>query len=333
MDNKTLKTAIAGSVLFAAATLLHPGIVSAQDGAAPAAAAPGQARAPNPFRVRSYTRTVAGDWKGKRTPDGQPDVQGHWSNTIGNHNNITDPNGGIPGDPSRNGNANANQRPRSERAPSRITDPADGQFPYQPWARAKQQEFVANFFNPLKEEYVEPLARCAPGGPTKSFMWHGYEIRQYPGYVAFFFDSGTRIIHLDKKPHLPEAVKLWNGDSRGHWEGNVLVVDVTNNNSKSRFGRTGEFVTDAATIAERYTFDNDGQTFTYDATYTDPKSLTRPFTITIPNRRVTADTAQDGWNNITFPAKHKGSEKWIEAYERTCVENNGPHGSIAISGS
>ena len=66
-------------------------------------------------------------------------------------------------------------------------------------------------------------------------MWHGYEIRQYPGYVVFLFDSGTRVIPLDGRPHLPATVKLWNGDSRGRWEGNTLIVDVANNNSKARF--------------------------------------------------------------------------------------------------
>lgn len=295
------------------------------------------AQGQNAFRERTYTRTVAGEWTGPRLADGQPDVQGHWSNTIGNHNNLTDPNGGLPGDP--RGNNAAQQRPRSERAPSRITDPADGQFPFQPWARAKQQELLANFHDPVKEQYVEPLARCAPAGPTKSFMWHGYEIRQYPGYFVFFFDSGTRVIHLNDKPHLPESVKLWNGDSRGHWEGNTLVVSVRNNNSKWRFGRTGEFVTDQATVEERFTFDNNGERFTYDATYTDPLSMTRPFTITVPNKRITAATAQDGWNNITFPVKLKegatfaGKKPDIEAYERTCAENNGPHGAVAIAGS
>ena len=121
-----------------------------------------------------------------------------------------------------------------------------------------QQEFLANFHNPTKPQYVEPLARCAPAGVPKSFTWHGYEIRQYPGYVLFLFNSGTRIIHLDGKPHLPENIKLWNADSRGHWEGNTLVVDVTNNNAKARFGRTGEFASENVHIEERYIFDNDG---------------------------------------------------------------------------
>jgi hypothetical protein len=184
--------------------------------------------------------------------------------------------------------------------------------------------------NPTKPEYVEPLARCAPAGPTKSFLWHGYEIRQYPGVVLFLFDSGSRLIHLGDGPHLPDGIKLWNGDSRGHWEGNTLVVDVANNNSKWRFARTGEFVSDQAHIVERYTFDAAGERFTYQATYTDPTVLRRPFTITIPNKRVTVDTPQDGWNNITFPAIGPGGERLIEAYERTCVENNGNHGEVAV---
>ena len=92
-----------------------------------------------------------------------------------------------------------------EKAPSRISDPADGQVPFQPWARARAQEFAAHLNDPTRPEYVEPFARCAPGGPTKSFMWHGYEIRQYPGYVVFLFDSGNRVIHLDGKPAPPET--------------------------------------------------------------------------------------------------------------------------------
>jgi hypothetical protein len=287
------------------------------------------------WREASFVPTPKGEWTGVRLPDGQPDVSGHWSNTIGNHNNLTDPQGPLGTDdeaPPGNGGQNARRlKPRNERAPSRITDPADGQIPFQPWARAKQQEFLKYLNNPIKPEYVEPFARCAPGGPTKSFMWHGYEIRQYPGTVLFLFDSGNRVIHLDGSPHLPSNLKLWNGDSRGHWEGNTLVVETTNNNSKARLGRSGEFVSENATIAERFIFDPSGDRFTYDATYTDPTVLTRPFTITIPNRRITDKTPADDWNNLTFPAKHAGNDPIIEAYERVCVEGNGDHGQVVVS--
>lgn len=97
-------------------------------------------------------------------------------------------------------------------------------MPLQPWARAKQQEFLKYLNNPVRQEYVEPFALCAPGGPTKSFLWRGYDIRQYPGYVLFLFDTGNRIIYLDGRLHVAENLKFWNGDSRGHWEGNTLVA-------------------------------------------------------------------------------------------------------------
>ena len=287
------------------------------------------------WREASFVPTPKGEWTGARLPDGQPDVSGHWSNTIGNHNNLTDPQGPLGADdegpPRENGGQKVRQpKPRSERAPSRVSDPADGQVPFQPWARAKQQEFLKYLNNPIKPEYVEPFARCAPGGPSKSFMWHGYEIRQFPGYVVFLFDSGNRVIRLGAQPHLPANLKLWNGDSVGRWEGNTLLVDTTNNNSKARLGRSGEFVSENATIAERFTFDASGDRFTYDATYTDPTVLTRPFTITIPNRRVTDKTPADDWNNLTFPAKHAGNEPIIEAYERVCAEGNGNHGQVVV---
>lgn len=286
------------------------------------------------WRETSFVPTPRGEWKGVRLSDGQPDVSGHWSNTIGNHNNLTDPQGPLgvddeaPPQPRRQARP---PKPRSERAPSRISDPADGQIPLQPWAREKQQEFLSHLSNPTKPEYVEPFARCAPGGPTKSFEWHGYEIRQFTGYVVFLFDSGNRVIHLDGKPHLSPNLKLWNGDSRGHWEGNTLVVDTTNNNSKARLGRSGEFVSENATIVEHFVFDPSGERFTYDATYTDPTVLTRAFTITIPNKRVTDKTPADDWNNLTFPAKNAANQPIIEAYERTCVEGNGDHGQIAAA--
>jgi hypothetical protein len=294
------------------------------------------------WRETSFVPTPKGDWKGERLLDGQPDVSGHWSNTIGNHQTLTDPQGRQGGDGAAgangrgNGNGNGNGRGQqaqsAERAPSRVSDPPDGKVPFQPWARAKAEEYAKYLDNPIKPEYIEPLARCAPAGPTKSFMWHGYELRQYPGYVVFLFNSGNRVIRLDATTHLPESIKLWNGDSRGHWEGNTLVVDTTNNNSKWRFGRSGEFVSENATIAETFVFDPKGDRFTYNATYTDPTVLTRPFTITIPNKRITDKTPSDGWNNDTFLAKHVGNDPVIEDYERVCVEGNGTHGQVVAGG-
>jgi hypothetical protein len=313
---------IALPALMALAAAWTP-LASAQT---PPPAAPAPAPTAGGVRWSKEVPVIAsGAWRGSRLADGQPDVQGHWSNTISNHSNFTDPQWGPPGEPSE-----AAKLPRDQRAPSRVSDPADGQVPFLPAARALQEDFVRNFDNPTKPRYVEPLARCAPGGVPKSFMWHGYEIRQYPGYVLFLFDSGSRIIRLDGKPHLPESIKLWNADSRGRWEGNTLIVDVQNNNGKALFGRTGEFASENVKIQERYIFDNDGKRFNYVATFDDPTVYSRRWTATIPARRYTEADTRDGWHYEVAPANRPGKPLLHERMERICVENNGPFGGGAV---
>lgn len=292
---------------------------------APSSPAPAQ-RSSSTAWTKEIPQIASGEWTGSRLADGQPDVSGHWSNTIANHSNFTDPQAGPPGEPSRNASL-----PREQRAPSRVTDPADGEIPYLPTARAAQQEFAKNFANPTKPQYVEPLARCAPGGVPKSLYWHGYEIRQYPGYVIFFFNSGTRIIRLDGKPHLPSNIKLWNADSRGHWEGNTLVVSVSNNNGKAMFGRSGDFASENVEIVERYIFDNDGKRYNYVATFTDPTVYSRPWTATIPARRYSEEDPAGGeWHYEALVANAPGQPLLHERMERICVENNGPFGGGAV---
>lgn len=311
----------------AAAALLLAGtapVASAQD----AAAAPQPAAQPTAGNIRWQKEVpviASGEWTGARLADGQPDVSGFWSNTISNHSNFTDPQAGPPGEPSA-----AAKLPRDQRAPSRVSDLADGQIPYLPAARALQEDFAKNFPNPVKPRYIEPLARCAPAGVPKSFMWHGYEVRQYPGYVVFLFDSGTRIIHLDGSPHLSPEIKLWNGDSRGHWEGNTLVVDTRNNNGKALFGRYGDFMSENATVAERFVFDADGKRFNYVATFTDPTVYSRSWTATIPARRYTVADKPDGWHFDVKPVNAPGKPLQYEHYERICAENNGPFGGGAV---
>ncbi|QSA95488.1 hypothetical protein [Methylococcus sp. EFPC2] len=332
---------LSGLVVSALALAPLTGMAADEPKAKPVETAPApqpQAQTPREPRIggpgieqeRHFDKIAAGRWTGPKLPDGQPDVQGHWSNTIANHNNFTDPQGGIPNDPAPNRRAKG---PREERAPSRVSDPGDGQVPFQPWAAEKVKEFQVGFHNPTQPEYIEPLARCAPGGVPKSLYWHGYEISQYPGYVVFQFNSGTRIIHLDGKPHLPENIKLWNGDSRGHWEGNTLVVDVTNHNGKALFGRSGEFISENGHIQERYTFSNDGARYVYEATLTDPTVYTRPFTVTIPARKWTAKDKPNGWHFEVEPANYVGKaplkEPVLDRYERVCAENNGGFGLVA----
>ena len=110
-------------------------------------------------------------------------------------------------------------------------------------------------------------------------MWHGSERRQYPGYVLFLFDSGSRIIHLDNKPHLPAAIKLWTADSRGRWEGNTLVVDTTNFPPQQNF----RGASDNLHVVERFRR-VDANTINYRFTVEDPTTFTAPFSGEIPFR-------------------------------------------------
>jgi hypothetical protein len=323
----------AAALLLAGALCLAAQTAGAQPAPAPTPQ-PAAAQAAPAQRARTGTglaftagptiqKVESGPWKGKRVAGGQPDVEGWWSNTVANHNNFTDPQGGIPNDPAAR---NRPQKPRNERAPSRVSDPADGQIPFQDWAAQRVKEFQANFNNPTEPQYIEPLARCAPGGVPKTFIWHGYEIRQYPGYVLFLFNSGYRLIQLDGKPHLPVSIKLWNADSRGHWEGNTLVVDVSNSNSKALFGRSGEFASENVHVTERYVFDNDGQRYNYVATFEDPTVYTRPWTATIPAQRHTDKEPYSEWHYEAHPANTPDGKLLHEAYERICYENNGGFG-------
>jgi hypothetical protein len=152
----------------------------------------------------------------------------------------------------------------------------------------------------------------------------------------FLFNSGWRIIYLDDASHhLPPSIKLWNGDSRGHWEGNTLVVDVSNLNSKARFGRTEEFTTPDVHVVERFLFAGDGKRFNYVATFTDPAAFTRPFTVTVPARRWTIADRPNGWHyEVQLAHVPDGDHRLIpDHYERICYENNGPFGQQVAIGT
>ena len=67
-----------------------------------------------------------------------------------------------------------------------------------------------------------------------------------------------RVIPVDGRPHVSSRIALWGGDARGRWEGNTLVVEVTNLNGKNRLSHDGDFLSPTARIVERFTF-LDGQ--------------------------------------------------------------------------
>ena len=81
------------------------------------------------------------------------------------------------------------------------------------------------------------------------------EFLQTPGYVLILFERAHtyRIIPTDTRPHIGADIQLCQGDSRGHWDGNTLVVDVTNHDAKPWFDQAGHFYSNAAHMVERFT--------------------------------------------------------------------------------
>jgi hypothetical protein len=186
----------------------------------------------------------------------------------------------------------------------RVVDPEDGKIPYQPWAAAKQKETQDNVDNPTKPQYVDTQAHCILEGPFRILIHSGFQILQAPGYVLLLSEANDeyRIIPLDAHPHVGQDIKLWQGDSRGHWEGNTLVVDDTNLKAKSRLDMVGNFYSPSAHLVERFTIIND-KGINYEVTVTDPAVYTRPWKLTVHFDRRFAN--QSGYEVYESPC-HEG---------------------------
>jgi hypothetical protein len=153
-----------------------------------------------------------------------------------------------------------------------IVDPADGKIPYKPWAAMQHTK--------NRESYIDPQAMCFPPGARLGNVGGGYQILQTPGFVTFFYDFNhvPSVVPTDGRPHIGAAIKLGMGDPVGHWEGNTLVIDLTNLNGLSWLDDNGNFFSDAAHVVERWTmFAADA--IHVEATIDDPRTYTRPWTL------------------------------------------------------
>ncbi len=186
-------------------------------------------------------------YKAPRTSDGKPDLQGIWE--------------------TRNA-ANFD-----------VSETAEGhEIPYLPAALEREQ----------KADRVDPIAHCAmPGVPRITYMPFPFQILQRPGYVVIMYEylHDQRIIQTTPREHL-EGIDFWLGDSVGHWEGETLVVDVTNLNDRTWLDSARHTHSDALHVVERYTRTGP-DTITYEATIEDPKTYSRPWKISMPLHRNT----------------------------------------------
>ena len=176
------------------------------------------------------------------------------------------------------------------RRTSRIVNPPDGRLPpLTPEAerRSTSPEGVrvaqANrgIVPPVSWEDLEPGDRCIhhgkAGPPINPGAYNNnIQLFQSPGHVAILNEQihDVRFISVDGRPHLRPGIRQWMGDSRGHWEGQTLVVETTNFNGKhEQVGRPDLTSSEQQTVIERFTR-LDAETLLYEYTVTDPDTWT-----------------------------------------------------------
>jgi len=151
-----------------------------------------------------------------------------------------------------------------------------GEIPYQPWAAAKKKENAEHWLE------RDPEIKCyMPGVPRATYMPYPFQILQSTDttVMAYEFAGASRTIHLGKVPDSPAPT--WMGWSRGRWDGNSLVVEVTDFNEETWFDRAGNFHSDQLHVTERYT-PTSADHLLYEVTIDDPKVFTRPWKIRMP---------------------------------------------------
>ncbi len=258
-------------------------------------------------------------WIQPHTPDGQPDLQGVWTNpTITPFERPSELSGKpvltnqeaaaleetaaknrVDRAPKEGDVGNYNQvwfdsgtKVVSTKQTSLVVDPPDGRVPVRPEAEARREYNLAH--NADSYEYMSLWDRCITRGVPGSLFPAGYnnayQIVQTPGYVVLLSEMihNARIIPIDGRAHVSPAIRQWDGDSRGRWEGNTLVVDTANYNSRSWISTSaaggrikGIIPSEKLHVVERFTR-VDADTIRYEVTIDDPNTFTKPWKVSIP---------------------------------------------------
>jgi hypothetical protein len=198
-----------------------------------------------------------------RLPDGKPDLNGYYQADAGG------------------ANYGLETRERDFLTPASrgiVVDPPDGTLPYQAWARAERIDRELPH-----RGYDDPTAHCFVAGiPRSHYVPAPFHIVQSPGYIVVLFERMSwRQIPLDGRAHIPDQMRLWQGDSVGRWEGDTLVVESRNFNGKAWLNEVGDVISHAQTVVETFTPVSADQVI-YRATVSDPIAYTRPWTIELP---------------------------------------------------
>lgn len=152
----------------------------------------------------------------------------------------------------------------------------EGPIPYKPEALKQRQQNFENRWT------ADPELKCFQAGlPRATYLPYPFQILQSSNKIlmAYEYAKSSRTIHMDKKVAAP--VPQYMGQSNGRWDGDTLVVDVTDFREESWFDRAGNFHSDALKVTERFTMTSPYH-ITYEATIEDPNVFTRPWKVTVP---------------------------------------------------
>jgi len=195
---------------------------------------------------------------------------------------------------------------------SHVVDPPDGRVPALT-AEAQKRRVIGTIHRD-RFDSVEDLSswdRCItrgiPGSMLPTLYNNNYQILQVPGYVVILYEMihDVRIIPVDGRPHFPSTMRQWMGDSRGRWEGDTLVVEVTNYTDRTSIHPVRSIASKVAhsrdlRLVERFSR-VDADTIDYRFTVHDPQTFTRPWTVAIPMTR------KDAPDRILEYACHEGN--------------------------
>lgn len=162
-----------------------------------------------------------------------------------------------------------------------------GNIPYTSEARAKAQENRADWLS------LDPVVKCyMPGVPRATYLPFPFQIIQSPDHVvmAYEFASASRIVYMNR-PDFEAPIFSWMGHSRGHFEGDSLVIDVTDQVPDTWLDHAGNHHSDALRVTERYTHMGPN-TLMYEATLEDPNVYTEAWTLRFPLYRRLDDNMQ-----------------------------------------
>lgn len=213
-----------------------------------------------------------------RTADGKPDFNGIWQ-TMNNANWNIEPQAASHGPDYRFGAIGA-LRPS-------LGVVQGGPLPYTDEALATRE---AN-----REDWLalDPLVKCyMPGVPRANYLPFPFQIVQSTDHIvmAYEFASAMRIVYVDR-PDFDAPVPGWMGHSRAHWEGDTLVIRVTDFMPYTWFDHAGNHHSDQLEVIERYTLQGPNL-IRYQAEIHDPLTFTRPWTLEMPLYRRMEDNAQ-----------------------------------------